>query len=90
MHDKHRQLPCGGKSRKDEGHDPVPVRVKVIEPGVQARWCEPCNKYRYFTLEATNQITEGGLKVLRLRWLTDQESVAYESLSDGPTIEGVI
>lgn len=67
--DNLRQLPC---------HANVRVRVKVLEPGVQSRWCDRCDCYRYFDLQPMPKL-EG---VLALRWLTTVEGKAHEALAD--------
>ena len=59
LSDNKRQIPC---------HPSIKIRVKIIEPGIQSRWCDRCQDYRYFTLELHPKF--GALK---LRWLTDME-----------------
>lgn len=59
LSDNKRQLQC---------HPATKIRVKVIEPGVQARWCDRCKEYRYFILEFQPKF--GALK---FRWMSDRE-----------------
>lgn len=72
--DNQRQLPC---------HPSVKVRVKVIEPGVQSRWCDRCQDYRYFTLEPMAMLTD----TLKLRWLDQLEVAQYLADLDEPEPE---
>jgi hypothetical protein len=58
--DNQRQLPC---------HPSVRVRIKIIEPGVQERWCNRCGQHKHFELQPTSTV---GL--LKLRWFTPQQS----------------
>jgi hypothetical protein len=66
LKDNQRQLPC---------HPATPVRVKVLEPGIQSRWCDRCGTYRYFMLEAMND--DRFPSTLRLRWLSVEEAERY-------------
>ena len=66
LHDTQRQLPCCAVVR---------VRVKIIEPGVQSRWCEVCRVWRFFRLSEV--VSMPGL--LKLHWLTDSEVVEYKA-----------
>lgn len=59
-----RALPC---------HPTVLVRVKVLEPGVQTRWCGRCEEWRYFNLYPAPKV-EG---ILKLHWMTDSEIDQY-------------
>jgi hypothetical protein len=67
--DNQRQLPC---------HQSVKVRIKVLVPGIQSRWCDRCGVWRYFTLEPMPKF-DG---MLQLRWLTDKEAKAHEQEAD--------
>ena len=69
LKDNQRQLPC---------HESVKVRVKVLEPGVQSRYCDRCGEWRYFILEPMPKMDH----VLRLRWLTVDEVLAHEASID--------
>lgn len=64
------------------------VRVKVIEPGIQSRWCDRCGTYRYFSLDPVTDARLAG--ALRLRWLTSTEVAAYLETLEVFTIEDVI
>lgn len=74
--DNKRHLPC---------HPAVLVRVKVLEPGVQSRWCDRCQTWRYFALE---ELVPGTWR-LRLRWLTDQEAEDHERQTKEGIVKGV-
>lgn len=63
LKDNQRQLPC---------HPSIKVRVKVLIPGIQSRWCDRCQDWRYFTLEELGD--EKFQDVLKLRWLTSREA----------------
>lgn len=67
--DNKRQLPC---------HPAVRIRVKVLEPGVQSRWCDRCQAWRYFTLEPMANLDH----TLKLRWLNDTEVKTHEETVD--------
>lgn len=67
--DNKRQLPC---------HQSVKVRVKVLVPGVQSRWCDRCKTWRYFTLEPMPKFPN----MLQFRWLSDREAKAHEHEAD--------
>jgi hypothetical protein len=74
--DANRQLPC---------HASVKVRVKVVEPGIQSRWCDRCGEWRYFTLEEMQMIPG----TLRFRWLSDGEAEDHERQADGGYLPGI-
>lgn len=74
--DNRRQLPC---------HPSIKVRVKINEPGVQARWCDRCGRTRYFRLAELPGM-EG---LLRLTWLSDSEALEHEQ-AEGPGIEDIL
>lgn len=69
--DNQRQLKC---------HPSIKVRVKVLEPGIQSRWCERCQDWRYFVLESVPD--ERFANCLRLRWLTTLEAERYVNALD--------
>lgn len=74
LKDNRRQLQC---------HPAIKVRVKVLEPGVQSRWCDRCQTYRYFILEqVTDPRFQWGEGVLRLRWMTAEEAADHEAVID--------
>ena len=58
-----RELPCCK----------TPIRVKIIEPGLQWRKCELCKTVNYFMLEES-RISPG---LLRLRWVSTREADEY-------------
>lgn len=58
-----RELPCCK----------TPIRVKIIEPGLQSRKCELCKTVNYFMLEEL-MIVPG---VLKLRWVSEAEAERY-------------
>jgi hypothetical protein len=56
------------------------VRVKVLEPGIQSRWCDRCQTFRYFILETMDDPRFPD--VLKLRWLTANEAADHEASID--------
>ena len=58
------------KSRKETPCCHQLVRVKIVEPGIQARKCDLCKQVSYFTLEHNTIVPDR----LRFRWLTDSEA----------------
>lgn len=62
--DNQRQLPCHAATR---------VRIKYVQPGVQMRWCDRCEMWRFFDLVPL----PGFDKVLKIRWMTDAEVADY-------------
>ena len=58
-----RELPCCK----------TPIRVKIIEPGLQWRKCDLCKTLNYFLLEPM-QIAPN---MLKLRWVSTQEAEDY-------------
>lgn len=76
LKDNQRQLPC---------HKSVKVRIKVVEPGIQSRWCDRCETWVYFVLEP---MTDPRFKdVLKLRWLTPVEAAEHEASIDNEELE---
>lgn len=69
--DNQRQLQC---------HPSIKVRIKVLEPGVQSRWCDRCGEWRYFTLEPVNDARFQD--TLRMRWLSAAETAAHVAMAD--------
>lgn len=59
---RHRETPCCRQ----------PVRVKIIEPGVQERKCPLCHTVNYFTLEPSTDPRWKG--VLFMRWIGEDEA----------------
>lgn len=72
--DNQRHLPC---------HPSVAVRVKVLEPGIQSRWCDRCQTWQYFDLQPMTD--ERFPDTLRLRWLTKEEVMEHECSIDDDT-----
>ena len=57
------------------------VRVKIVEPGVQARKCSLCGQVNHFILEELSMDYLGEAPApLRLRWMTDAE---VDALNEG-------
>ena len=58
-----RELPCCH----------TPIRVKIIEPGLQWRKCDLCKTVNYFLLEEMRAVPG----VLKLRWVSSLEADQY-------------
>ena len=58
-----RELPCCK----------TPIRVKIIEPGLQWRKCDLCKTVNYFLLEPMRISPD----LLKLRWVNTQEADEY-------------
>ena len=71
------------KARKESPCCRQQVRVKIVEPGVQARKCDLCKTVNYFTLEPNTIIPDR----LRFRWLTDSEAERMNTVDGELSIE---
>lgn len=61
------------KSKRELPCCKTPIRVKIIEPGLQWRKCELCKTVNYFLLEEMS-VMPG---ILKLRWVNSGEAERY-------------
>ena len=61
------------KSKRELPCCKTPIRVKIIEPGLQWRECELCKTMNYFLLEEMKAVPG----ILKLRWVNTREAEEY-------------
>ena len=71
------------KSKKETPCCYQQVRVKIVEPGVQARKCDICRETSFFILEPSTMFPDR----LRFRWLTDGEAERVNTVDGELSIE---